>query len=130
MAEIVQLRRAKGWRKPDGAVTVSRPTRWGNPFVIGQTHRTPDGEVTPTSRAESVAAFRAWVTGSYDPEARWIREHIHELAGVTLACWCPQPGRATPSCWLRWPMPPPTSAQSTGGGRSSWSTNFCGAMTQ
>lgn len=92
MSAVIQLRRTKGWRKPGGVVTVSRPTRWGNPFVIRQAHRTPDGEVTPTNRAESVAAFRAWVTGSDDPEARWIREHVHELAGVTLACWCPQPG--------------------------------------
>jgi hypothetical protein len=92
VADIVQLRRTRGWRKPEGVVTVSRPTRWGNPFVIGETHRTPDGEVTPTDRAESVAAFRAWVTRSEDPEARWIRDHVHELAGSTLACWCPQPG--------------------------------------
>lgn len=31
----IQLRRTKGWRKPEGAVVVSRPTRWGNPFRLG-----------------------------------------------------------------------------------------------
>jgi Domain of unknown function (DUF4326) len=30
--ERIQLSRAKGWRKPPGAVVVSRPSRWGNPF--------------------------------------------------------------------------------------------------
>lgn len=31
----IQLRRTKGWRKPEGAVVVARPTRWGNPFRVG-----------------------------------------------------------------------------------------------
>lgn len=30
----LQLSRAKGWRKPEGAVVVARPTRWGNPFPL------------------------------------------------------------------------------------------------
>jgi len=32
MAERIQLSRAKGWRLPAGAVSVARPTKWGNPF--------------------------------------------------------------------------------------------------
>ncbi len=28
----IQLRRTKGWRMPEGAVYVGRPTRFGNPF--------------------------------------------------------------------------------------------------
>lgn len=28
----IQLRRTKGWRKPEGAIVVARPTKWGNPF--------------------------------------------------------------------------------------------------
>ncbi|WP_402465698.1 DUF4326 domain-containing protein [Isoptericola aurantiacus] len=31
----IQLRRTKGWRKPEGTVNVARPTKWGNPFTIG-----------------------------------------------------------------------------------------------
>lgn len=31
----IQLRRTKGWRKPEGAVSVARPTKWGNPFKVG-----------------------------------------------------------------------------------------------
>lgn len=33
MPKRIQLQRVKGWRKPEGAIVVSRPTRWGNPFV-------------------------------------------------------------------------------------------------
>lgn len=32
MPERIQRKRIKGWRKPEGAVYVGRPTRWGNPF--------------------------------------------------------------------------------------------------
>jgi hypothetical protein len=28
----IQRRRAKGWRMPEGAIYVGRPTRWGNPY--------------------------------------------------------------------------------------------------
>lgn len=31
----VQLSRAKGWRLPAKAVSVARPTKWGNPFRVG-----------------------------------------------------------------------------------------------
>lgn len=33
MPERIQLRRVAGWRLPQGAVVVSRPNRWGNPFA-------------------------------------------------------------------------------------------------
>ena len=82
MSRVVRLSRAKGWRKPEGVVTVARPTRWGNPFVVGK---------EANDRTEAVELFRAWVVGD-DPRAVWIRDHVHELAGRTLACWCPQPG--------------------------------------
>lgn len=32
----IQLRRTKGWRKPEGAVSVARPTKWGNPFKLAE----------------------------------------------------------------------------------------------
>lgn len=35
MPERIQMQRTKGWRKPEGAVYVGRPTKWGNPFRLG-----------------------------------------------------------------------------------------------
>lgn len=32
----VQLSRKKGWRKPENTVVVARPSKWGNPFRVGQ----------------------------------------------------------------------------------------------
>lgn len=29
----IQLSRKRGYRKPPGAVVVSRPSKWGNPFT-------------------------------------------------------------------------------------------------
>ena len=90
----IQLRRTKGWRKPEGAVVVSRPSKWGNPWRVGdevsphQPHPDvsigPLGPVLPITAAVAVHLFRAYV------------EHWHlaaiirrDLAGRDLACWCP-----------------------------------------
>lgn len=32
MPKRIQRKRTKGWRMPEDAVSVSRPSRWGNPF--------------------------------------------------------------------------------------------------
>jgi hypothetical protein len=34
----IQRKRTKGWRMPEGAVYVGRPSRWGNPFKVGDRH--------------------------------------------------------------------------------------------
>lgn len=35
MPQRIQRQRTRGWRMPQGAVYVGRPTKWGNPFKIG-----------------------------------------------------------------------------------------------
>lgn len=42
----VQRRMAKGWRKPEGAVYVGRPSEWGNPFKLAHIPATAPGETT------------------------------------------------------------------------------------
>lgn len=57
---------------------VTRPSKWGNVYVINGKH--PDtGE--PLTRVEAVQLFAEWVA----PHANVIREH---LAGFNLACTC------------------------------------------
>lgn len=94
----IQLRRTAGWRKPEGAVVVSRPSRWGNPWRAEHVGGvgwcctdTRDGLTIPArDRADAhdlaVAHYRAWVA----PHAEVIRA---ELRGKPLCCWCP-PGLA------------------------------------
>ncbi|HMJ77602.1 MAG TPA: DUF4326 domain-containing protein [Iamia sp.] len=79
MPERIQLRRSKGWRKPPGAVVVSRPSRWGNPFPV-------DGDEVP-DRETSVALYRAWAATD-PPELA----DVEVLRGRALACWCPLGG--------------------------------------
>lgn len=79
MAQRIQLKRTKGWRKPEGAVVVARPSMWGNYAGIR------DG--MKRDRADQVALFRLWV----ETEASWAwkgRAKI-DLRGKDLACWCP-----------------------------------------
>lgn len=91
MAERIQLRRTKGYRKPEGAVVVARPTKWGNPWKVGSTGWTvdPDGTVNrephpPLTAQQAVDAYRNAVLNDPDQVA-YIRQ---ELAGKNLACWC------------------------------------------
>ncbi len=84
MPERIQRKRTKGWRMPENAVYVGRPTKWGNPFAVGD-FGIPD-------RAAAVERFREWldgrVVGPTPPTAR----QIAELRGKYLACWCPLDG--------------------------------------
>ena len=80
----IQLSRKKGWRLPPNTVVVSKPTRWGNPFKV-----TPD-----RSRRLAVGAFETWLrvegcTASIPERKEWILEHVRELKGKNLACFCP-----------------------------------------
>lgn len=73
MPKRIQLRRTKGWKIPDGAIYVGRPTKWGNPF-------------------NSAATFRWWLNTPRPPgdvERDRILAEIAELRGKDLACWCP-----------------------------------------
>lgn len=69
-------RRTMGMLPSD--VYIGRPGPWGNPFVIG----------VHGNRQEVIAAFKEWLLNSDTQQARWMREHVHELKGKTLICWC------------------------------------------
>jgi hypothetical protein len=69
---------ARVWSKrdrgvPADAVYVGRPTKWGNPFVIGQ-----HGD-----RDEVIRLYRERLAGS----PAMLRA-VRELAGRDLVCWC------------------------------------------
>ena len=72
----VQLSRKRGWRKPAGAVVVSRPSRWGNPYTIA-VH----------GRVKAVALYRRRLVEN----PGLVEAARRELAGKDLACWC-RPG--------------------------------------
>ncbi len=61
---------------------MARPSRWGNPYRIGDPH--PD-DGRPMTRRQAVELFRATYAGR--PE--WVAAARDALAGRDLACWCP-----------------------------------------
>ncbi len=75
MPRRVQQRRTKGWRKPLGAVSVVRGTRWGNPFKVG---------LDAGSNADAAVMFRAHL--AEHPELAVAARR--QLRGKTLMCWC------------------------------------------
>lgn len=83
----VQRMRSKGWRLPEGAVNVSRPCDWSNPFRIGDWVSDEASMLIPAievTRELAVALFRAYIAQEgYEAQIR------AELAGKDLVCWCP-----------------------------------------
>lgn len=98
MPDRIQRHRTKGWRLPPGAVIVTRPTIWGNPFTVADALAV--GVRFEVVRPFVRDCFRHWLHGdrqhwmgaeSDDAAARiWLC--LHDLRGRDLACWCP-PGR-------------------------------------
>lgn len=108
MPQRIRLSRAKGYRKPPGAVVVARGTRWGNPFKVGETvtklsplfpclARTVQGCEHPRTWGrwsfDAVTAYDP--QGVVDAYGWWLVEQpelmlsLPELRGRDLACWCP-----------------------------------------
>lgn len=78
MPKRIQRKRAKGWKMPPNAVYVGRPTKWGNPWVVGR-----DGDAkTCMTLYEQLINGNIWS----EPNMKTIKR---ELRGKDLACWCP-----------------------------------------
>jgi hypothetical protein len=105
MPERIQLKRTRGWRLPENAVSVARPTRWGNPFTIAGAIEHEYAADEEEAREVAVKFHRNWLLGT-DPgendvyrhgnvryDRLWMREHLPDLIGKTLSCWC-APGQA------------------------------------
>src|SRR5258708_35076297 len=70
MCKVLSARQAGKRPSPD-CVYVGRPSKWGNPFVIGR-----DG-----SRDEVIAKYRAWIV-----QQPALMAALHELRGKNLVC--------------------------------------------
>lgn len=93
----IQRRRTRGWRMPEGAVYVGRPTKWGNPFPLDRYKpgaHLPSGEIDddpPTNKDWKRMAAR-WAMQDYREwcleEVKAGRLSLDELRSRDLACWC------------------------------------------
>jgi hypothetical protein len=112
MPERLQLSRKRGFRLPEGARSVARPSKFGNMFKLKEAVARDDPRRATLERAvlnvtsldvSGVAVLRA-ETNTVAAEAYgiWIRlpenwalreAVVSELRGIDLACYCP-PGSA------------------------------------
>lgn len=76
MPQRIQRKRTKGWRMPEGAVYVGRPTKWGNPFTVAghwivwaAVALGFRGDVSGRRQA-AVTLYRSWLTKRLPPIAR------------------------------------------------------------
>lgn len=80
----VQRKRTKGWRMPPDTVYVGRPSKWGNPFVVGE----PNPYIPDRQVEDRRHAYNLYV-GHAPLQARLFSAAMQELRGKDLACWCP-----------------------------------------
>lgn len=84
----IQRKRTKGWRMPEDAAYVGRPSKWGNPWNV-YPHN-------PESRPRAVHLHSVAIRNQEVFLWKWeygpmpsLEEIRAELAGKDLACWCP-----------------------------------------
>lgn len=100
MPKRIQRKRTKGWRMPEEAVYVGRPSRWGNPYRVGDQwvdflhELSTDCDQDDCGRNHVVTLDAGGAIHAFgfdqglmtdDEQAEWYAP----LRGRDLACWCP-----------------------------------------
>jgi hypothetical protein len=92
----IQRRRAKGWRMPENAIYVGRPTMWGNQWKVGTWSNTLGRPVASIQEAVYLYEKLAWPQPHHKA---WVREN---LRGKDLVCWCALGEPCHADVLLRW----------------------------
>lgn len=103
------MQRSAGWRLPEDALYVGRPTVWGNPWRVGgKAH----GALGPL---EAVAEYeRALTRGELKDRAGVpLIDRLAELKGRDLACWCEERQPCHADVLLRYANPGEISSGGT-----------------
>jgi len=95
MPERIQRRRTRGWRMPEGARYIGRPTRYGNPWRITQAedgwlivHATQPPVGPIPSRDSADRLLLTLYRDHLDHHPELVAQARRELAGKDLACFC------------------------------------------
>lgn len=64
----------KHYCTPKGAVYIGRPSKWGNPFIIGR----------HGNRKEVISKYKSMIYS----KPRFLIKIQKELKGKNLTCWC------------------------------------------
>jgi hypothetical protein len=90
MTKRIQRKRTKGWRLPANAKCVDRSTKFGNPFDWQD--YVDQWTTECQARQHAKDDYRRWLNGEINRwtiKRDWILEHLEDLRGFDLACWCP-----------------------------------------
>lgn len=79
----LQRKRVKGYRLPEGARCVTRPGKFGNPFVVGQ-----NIPFLPGRKVQDGRHAASLYHGSAPQNALLCEAIRAELKGADLACYC------------------------------------------
>jgi hypothetical protein len=135
----IQRKRTAGWRMPEGAVYVGRPTRWGNPFEVRRAGSRRGARADmwgvwwagtllvrwdskQDATTEAVDRFRRMLAEQRSRTFRGptVAEVRAELAGKDLVCWCPPDSACHADVLLRLANEgPATVPDSTPAGRTA-----------
>ncbi len=95
----IQRKRKVGWKLPPDTIYVGRPTLWGNPFIADEVQMAVDAFRKRATSKESCISFemgpgKLQFAKNSHPDSldwawrQWANDHLHELRGKNLACWC------------------------------------------
>lgn len=84
MPQRIQRKRTKGWRLPENTVSITRPGRYGNPYIIGEPRITPTGEVWYISEKDCLKLFEQYAKNRIEEEPDWL----DPIRGKDLTCFC------------------------------------------
>lgn len=89
----IQRSRAKGSKLPENTVCVTRGTRFGNPYRVGDPHPDPRKKRRPMTQQEAVGTLAVEIL-AFDSFMAWGKKKLTTLAdiralrGKNLACFC------------------------------------------
>lgn len=96
----IQRRRAKGWRLPANSKCVTRPGRWGNPF------RTAEEFEDAMRRCAEMRCVPDDMDFEKGQRILWMLEHLDQIRGVNLACFCGSEKPCHADVLLKWANSP------------------------
>lgn len=92
----VQRKRTKGYKLPPNTVCVTRPGKFGNPFDTASEFS------EAVECCSELKAIPPWIDREKGERIIWIIEHMDELKGRNLACYCPLDRRCHADMLLIW----------------------------
>lgn len=86
----IQRKRTKGWRMPPNTISVTRPGKYGNPYVIGS-YLQPVGKQRHTlndeiliTRTNCLLFFREYAEQMIEKDPQWL----DDARDKDMACFC------------------------------------------